>query len=596
MKSKKLITLAIVIFVLFTNAHFVNAQKGALKGFDKFVENTMKEWKIPGLAIAVIQDDKVIHAKGYGFRDIENKLPVTPNTLFAIGSITKSFTVTSLGMLNDDGKLEWDEPVHTYLPAFQLHDLVASEHMNAVDLVTHRSGLPRHDFLWYGSDFTREEMFHRLKFIEPSEEFRIAFQYQNLMYMTAGYLAGQISSMTWETLVQKRILDPLGMKTSNFSVNKSKKMEDFAYPYTERKDKVQKIPFRNIDEIGPAGSINSSVNEMIRYVQLHINKGKFGEEQLLSDNNAIKMQTPQMVMGGTIQYDELGHNSYGMGLFITTYQGQKMVQHGGGIDGFISLLSFLPRKKMGAIVLTNFSGNNPVPTIVTRNVYDRLLEVDQVDWVSRVKEQQEKAEKSRQEAKEKKYSNKKVGTSPSHELADYVGSYEHPGYGVVNVENENSHLKLTFNQMSDSLKHFHYDIFEIPEESTTPFANKKVRFDYDENGNIDRVFIPFETQVDQIIFTRIADAKLIQKEYLQQFVAEYELASTSANVELKGDDQLTLTVPGQPTYTLVPIREFAFELKGLKGYSVEFKKNDSDEITEVVFFQPNGTFVAKRKK
>ncbi|MHC4150247.1 MAG: serine hydrolase, partial [Planctomycetota bacterium] len=481
---------AFVVFLsLFALIHAPNthAQKGELRGFDEFVNGVMKEWQIPGLAIAVVKDGEVIHSKGYGYRDVENNLPVTPNTLFAIGSITKSFTVSALGILVDEGKLEWDEPVRTYLPGFQLKDEVATKQMTAVDLVSHRSGLPRHDLLWYGSSLTRKEMFSRLRYLEPSKEFRSTYQYQNLMFMTAGYLAGQISGMKWKELVRARILEPLGMERSNFSVNDSQQDDDFALAYRKQDDEVKKVPFRNIDEIGPAGSINSSVSEMIRYVQFHLNKGKIGEDQLLSENNAEKMQTPQMVIAGAIQYDELGHNSYGMGLGISTYQGHKLVQHGGGIDGFISRLAFMPRKKIGLIILTNLSGNNPVPAIVSRNVFDRLLGMKQVDWVGRIKERQEKAEKSRKEAEEKEYSDRKEGTSPTHALADYVGSYEHPGYGVVEIAQDNSHLIINFNFFSADLEHYHYDIFKVPEDSERTLEGTRVTFFYNKKGDIDRI-------------------------------------------------------------------------------------------------------------
>lgn len=567
----------------------------SLKGLDEFIAAVMQDWKVPGLAIAIVKDGEVIHSKGYGFRDVKKKLPVTPKTLFAIGSITKSFTVTVLGMLADEGKLDWDKPVWEYLPSFRLYDPVATEQMTPRDLVTHRSGLPRHDMLWYNSPFTRREMFERLRYLEPSKGFRTTYQYQNLMFMTAGYLAGQLAGKKWEELVRERIFLPLGIENSNFSVLESQKSTDFALPYAKVKEEVKEIPFRVIDEIGPAGSINSSVEAMIRYVQFHINKGKHGDTQLLSANNAEQMQTPQMVIPGTIQYDELGHSSYGMGFVVTTYRGHKLVHHGGGIDGFVSLLSFMPRKKMGMIVLTNLSGNNPVPTIVTRNVYDRLLGLDQVDWVGRIKEQQKKAEQASEEAKKKGYTARKEGTSPSHALADYAGNYEHPGYGVVWVELVGNELKLTFNRMTSPLKHFHYDVFEVPEDPLDRFQRMKVTFITNVKGEIGSLSIPVEPNVKEIVFTRLPEKKMMEKSFLETLVGQYELAGTTVTFSLKGDKILILTVPGQPEYELVPTRGFSFDIKGLTGFSVEFKKDASGAVTEVVFYQPDGTFVAKKK-
>ncbi len=565
----------------------------ALNDIDAYIAQVMDEWKVPGLAIAVVKDGDVILSKGYGYRDVDEERPVTDRTLFAIGSITKSFTVTLLGVLQDEGKLDWDEHVRHYLPDFQLHDEVATEQMTPRDLVTHRSGLPRHDLLWYGSDLTRRELYERLRFLEPNREFRAAWQYQNLMFMTAGYLAEQIEGSRWEDLVRRRILEPLGMSRSNFSVDDMQKVDDFAYPYHENDGLVRQIDFRNIDEIGPAGSINSSVREMVNYVQFHIDKGKYGEEQLLSQSNAEQMQMPQMAMQGTIQYDELGHTSYGMGFFVTTYRGRKLVHHGGGIDGFISLLSFMPRERVGLIVLTNMSGNNPVPTLVTRGVYDRVLGLEPVDWIGRTKEQQAKAREA-EEGTEAEGEKRVEGTALSHELAEYAGNYAHPAYGVVKIEVNGDGLVATFNGESSELERFHYDVFELPEDPLIPFGGLKVLFRYNKRGEINELLVPLESAVDDIVFERVADEAMRQRAFLEPFVGRYELAGTVLTVELKGDDTLTLTVPGQPTYELIPTRGTSFDLKGLSGYGAEFRLGANGAVSELVLTQPNGTFVAKR--
>src|SRR5258706_9571763 len=206
--------------------------KPGLDGIDGFAAQALKDWKCAGFAIAVIQDGKVIYSKGYGLRDVKRSQPVTTKTLFAIGSSTKSFTVTSLGVLADQGKLDWDKPVREYMPEFKMMDTFASERMTPRDLVTHRSGLPRHDMMWYNSPFTRKDVIARLQYLEPSKDFRTTFQYQNLMYLTAGYLAARVSDMPWEDHVRKTIFAPLGMSSSNFSVNDSQKTSDYSLPYT----------------------------------------------------------------------------------------------------------------------------------------------------------------------------------------------------------------------------------------------------------------------------------------------------------------------------------------------------------------------------
>lgn len=563
-----------------------------LNGLDAFIEQVIDEWKVPGLAIAVVDDGEVVLSNGYGYRDMERELPVTPRTLFAIGSITKSFTVALLGMLVDEGELDWDTPVREYLPDFRLYDEYATANMTPRDLVTHRSGLPRHDLMWYGSDFTRREMFERLRHLEPSEPFRYVFQYQNLMFMTAGYLAGQLAGTTWEDLARRRLLDPLGMERSVFSVRELEADDDAALPYVKNDETVRLVPYRNIDEIGPAGSINSSVEEMIRYVRFHIELGKHDEVQLLSEANAREMQTPQITVPGDFEYDELSHGAYGMGLGISYYRGRKVVQHGGGIDGFIALLSFMPRERVGMVILTNLSGENPVPTLVSRRVYDQLLELEPVDWLARLKEQRERAEADRSEDEGEP---RVAGTAPSHPLAAYAGTYEHPGYGTLRVEVADTVLRASFHDESVDLHHYHYDVFEGADDPINPVLDEtRITFLYDAEGRIDRLAVPFEPRVDDIVFTRVPDESLRSSAFLEPLTGAYALQGSTVTVALRGDT-LTLTVPGQPTYELEPVEDLRFDFAELSGYSVEFRKDESGAVVEMTLRQPNGTFVATRQ-
>jgi CubicO group peptidase (beta-lactamase class C family) len=482
----------------------------ALGTLDAFVDSVMKEWKVPGLAVAAIKNGEVVLARGYGFRNLESQLPVTPRTLFAIGSNSKSFTVTVLGMLNDDGKIDWDKPVREYLPDFRLHDPVASEQMTPRDLVCHRSGLPRHDLVWLATGLSRPELYGRLRYLQPNKPFRSTYQYQNLMFMTAGYLEERVTGRKWEELVRERVLAPFGMSRSNFSVNDSQRDSDFSYPYGESAGKVERIPFRNIDAIGPAGSINSSADEMIKYVRFHIEQGKEGGKQLLSQKNSRQMQSPQMAISSSGEdYPELGPSSYGLGLMISTYRGHKLVQHGGGIDGFISAMSWLPDDKIGAIVLSNYSGNNPVPNLVVRQIFDRLLGLEPLDWVVRTREQQAKQEKQREEARRKSAAERKTGTALSHPIGEYAGRYEHPGYGAAEVRADGSGLEVRVAGFRLPLEHFHYDVFAVKENAPAPaarFGGTRLTFLYNKKGEIDRVAIPLEPSVDDIVFARAGEA------------------------------------------------------------------------------------------
>ncbi len=577
--------------------------KPSLDGLDDFITQAMKDWKVPGLAIAVVQGDKVILLKGYGYRDLEKKTPVTPNTLFAIGSITKSFTVTMLGMEMDEGKLDWDKPVRDYLPTFKMYTPALTEEMIVRDLITHRSGLPRHDLMWYSSDFPREDILRRLQYLEPSKPLRTKFQYNNLMFMTAGYIAGSLNGTSWEDAVTLRIFKPLGMTGTNLSERDTQNSSDFAEPYRKGRDlkaELKHIPFDqqcpDRCAMGPAGEINSNVSDMSKYLLFHMNHGKLDGKQLLSENNSVQMQTPQMVIGGAPPYKELGESSYGMGFFLSTYRGHKVVEHGGNIDGFSADLSFLPADKIGVVVLTNLDGN-PLPEVIVDNVYDRLLGLDQVPWNQRFLDSEKKGKESEQEAKKKGYTPQKLGTHPSHDLKDYVGDYSNPGYGMVTIAPDGDAFKFTLNKVSKPLKHYHYDSFQIPEDPLDPFEKMEVSFFTDINGDISSLSIPLEPSVKDIVFTRMPDKQLTERSFIEAFAGQYEIpgAPVPFTITLRGDHELVASVPGQPDYVLHPRRGTTFQLADYSGITIEFKRDAAGKVTEAVLDQLGTVIILKKK-
>ncbi len=579
------------------------AGKQGLDGLDDFVTQAMKDWKVPGLAIAVVQGDKVILSKGYGYRDMEKQLPVTSNTLFAIGSITKSFTVSTLGMEMDEGKVDWDKPVRDYLPTFKLYEPMLTEQVMIRDLVTHRTGLPRHDFIWYTSDFSREDLLRRLQYLEPSKPLRAKFQYNNLMFMTAGYIAGQLNGTSWEDAITQRVLRPLGMNGTNFSELDTQNTSDFAEPYRKGSDlkaELKRIPFDqqcpNRCAMGPAGEINSNVDDMSKYLLFHMNKGKAGGKQLLSENNSEQMQVPQMAIQGASPYKELGDDNYGMGFFLSTYRGHKVVEHGGNIDGFSAELTFMPNDRIGVVVLTNLDGN-PLPQIVAWNVYDRLLGLEPVAWNQRMLASETGGKKAEQEAKEKGYTERKTGTHPSHELKEYVADFSNPGYGVLSITGQGSAMKMKLNLVEKPLEHYHYDIFQVPANPLDPFEKMKITFMTGLDGDIDSLSMPLEPNVKDIVFTRMPDKQLTERSFIEAFAGEYQIAGSPAplTVSLRGENTLVLTVPGQPDYKLNPKRGTTFELADLHGVTIEFKRDASGRVTEAVLNQLGTVIVLKKK-
>ena len=562
-----------------------------LSDLRQFIDTTMAVWKVPGVSVAIVRNGDVILSEGFGLRNVEDSLPLTPQTLLAIGSSTKAFTTMVLGMLADDGLVGWDERVIKYLPDFRLKDEYITNRMTVRDLVTHRSGLPRHDLMWYGSDYSRRELYDRLQYLDFSKDFRTTWQYQNLMFLTAGILAGEVSGTSWEDLVTDRILQPLGMTATNLSVKDTEKSEDFALGYSETDDTLTLMPFRNIDELAPAGAINSNADDMAKWLQFLLQKGKFGDATLVSEPTFTEMYSPQIPIGRPGTHTERLLPSYGLGWFIEAYRGHYRVHHGGNIDGFSALVSFMPYDGFGIVVLVNKNAS-PLPGLITLYATDLLLDLEPVDFHGRARAAIAAADSTEEASKSDSDEGRIKGTKPSHKLEEYVGDYEHRAYGAISITLDGKQLAATMRDSTSALTHWHYDIFRVDDNEGAGQGRLLLAFTSNIKGDIDALSVVLDPNVDAIVFTRKASDKLSDTTYLDQFVGTYELDGTAMKVARQGD-KLTVTVPGQPTYTLAPYKENEFNFADLSGFSTVFKVEDG-VATELAFHQPNGVFTATR--
>jgi len=569
--------------------------KKALEGFEKIVERGLKELNVPGAAVAIVKDDEVILAKGYGLKDVENKIPMTADTLLAIGSASKAFTTFAMGVLVDEGKLDWEKPVRNYIPWFRLYDTFASERLTPRDLVTHRSGLPRHDLSWYNNyEATREEFVRRLAYLKPTADLREKFQYNNFMFLTAGYLVEVLTEKKWESAIRTHVFEPLAMERTNFSVEDSQKDVDFALPYREREGKIEKIPFRNISNIGPAGSINSSVNEMSHWLLVHLNGGKFEGKQIIGPQTIQDMHLAHMPTGGTPAIPEVTPADYGLGWFVDTYKGHSRVHHGGNIDGFSALVSMLPQDGVGFVVLVNKNGS-ALPELLTRHASDLVLELEGKDWIGEAAKQKTAGEEVQKEAQQKKNIRKKAGTTPAHALPEYTGDYFHPGYGDLKVFLENDKIHFTYNGITTPLEHWHFETFNGRRADDPTFEDMKLTFRTDVNGTVAGLEVPFEPTLDAMVFDKKPNAQLFDSAFLKKFVGKYQLATQTLTINLKGD-RLTLYIPGQSELDLVPQVGDEFILKQVKIISLKFKVDSEGNVVALELFQPDGVYEAKRVK
>jgi CubicO group peptidase (beta-lactamase class C family) len=588
------------IFPISLNVFSQPPTDARLKGLDTFALKVLKDWHAPGVSIAVVEKGKVIYTGGFGYRDIDKKLPVTENTQFGIGSCTKAFTASMLGMLEKDGVVDFDKPVRNYLPELMFQNEYTNAHATLRDMMCHRTGLPRHDMSWYASWATRNEFLQRIQYLEPTAELRERFQYNNFMYMALGVVIEKMTSKSWEENMKEKILKPLGMSNTNLSTIDMEKSADHSLAYVVLKDSIIKtIPYRNIDAMGPAGSINSSAKDMSKWLLTWVNGGKYNGKEIIPSSYVNQAMTTQMATGGGLPGTEnmdVHTSGYALAWGINSYRGHYRVEHGGGIDGFITSTGFFPSDSIGIFVVSN----QGQPVAVIRNfIADRMLKLPYRNWNKSQMDATQKAKDAAKNVVKNDSLERKFNTKASHDLAEYTGNYISKGYGNIEIMLKDGNLASKFNGIDIRFDHFHYDQFKAyPQDPSFDDGDAlKVSFHTDDKGNISKLTIPFETGTKDIEFEKETKAVDIDKADLEKYAGEYELApGVFAKFYLKGEKTLYAFIEGQPEYELIPTGKHKFDLKILKGYSVKFEENEKGEITTASFIQPNGTFKATRKK
>ena len=569
-----------------------------LKGFDAYLEAIVKDWNVPGLGVGVVAKNRLVFARGYGFRDFGRKLPFTPKTTVPIASNTKLFTAVATGLLVEDGKLDWDKPVRQFVPDIQFFNDDLSAKVTIRDMLSHRTGITRHDTIWYKSDFTRKELFERLKYLEPSQPMRQTFLYNNMMYAGAGYVIELLSGKTWEDFVRERLLQPLGMTGTVFSIDDLEKQADHGVPFTERRDSFElyEIPYyREAAGVAPAGAINSNLEDMSKWLIALMNDGKAGGRTVIPAGvlkatlqPAIALPNTQLEARG---YGELLNPAYGMGRFTASYRGHLLTYHGGDINGFHSQVSCMPNDGVGVIVLVIGDHAAPLYNVVSYNAYERLLGMDLTPWSERALDIRLKSKDAGKQARAKAGGERVAGTKPSHPLEDYVGEYEHPAYGVLTIAQQDAGLLFDFHKIRLPLTHFHYDRFDTPDDEQD--GKWSVNFSTNPQGEIDKAVVSLDEA--EVSFVRRIPATLFALETLRPYAGTYE-TPTGAKFEvlLKENGVLGLAFPGQPFQTLIPWRPRRFRVKEFSDTLFEFVVSDG-KVTALKQIDPSGEYTFARK-
>ena len=478
---------------------------GAVRGadfrpaeLDRIIETTRKLSNVPGVAVAIVHGDNIVYMKGFGVKRVGSTEPVSPDTLFAICSCTKAFTAAALGILVDERKLSWDDPVRKHLPYFKLSDPLADANVTIRDLLCHRTGLANSDLIWMNTSLSREEIIRRLALLPLDHSFRSTWDYQNIPFVVAGEIAGRVAGTTWEELVNRRLLVPLGMTNTNFSVSDALKSADHATPHTRRGEEIEPIDWPNADQmfvrpVAPAGAINSSVRDLAQWMRLLLNDGKFEGKVLLKEATIRETRIPQMVMPVPDQNannDRPHMAAYGLGWFIQDYRGHHLVYDPGATDGWHSMVILLPHERYGIAILSNLGAEVPISANIARvlrdAITDELLGLPAKDRNPSVLAARRQVDENARKQREQREARRRKDTRPSLASAEYAGTYAHPGYGDVQVREDAGKLELEWHDWRGSLDHYHFDTFRVVKLG--PFLDQLAQFRLNLDGNVRSIY------------------------------------------------------------------------------------------------------------
>jgi CubicO group peptidase (beta-lactamase class C family) len=562
-----------------------------LDGFDAYMSKVLKDWNTAGIGVGVVVNDKLVFAKGYGYRDYEKKLPFTPATVCPIASNTKLFTAVAAGMLVADGKLTWDKPIRDSVPIIRFNNDQLNNTVTLRDMLSHRTGVTRHDTIWYKSDFTRKELFDRLKYLEPQEPMREAFLYNNLMFAAAGYMIELQSGKRWEDFVRERILNPLDMKGTSYSISDMTHQPDFGVPFTEKRDSFElyKIPYyEDIEGVAPCGAIASNIDDISHWLIALMNEGKYKGRQVLPAEVLKATLDPAIALPNTLTeslgYWEILNSAYGMGRQTASYRGHLLTFHGGDLPGFHSQVSFMPREHFGVIVLVIGDHAAPLYNVVSYNVYERLLGMDQTPWSERRLAMRLKSKQAGKDARAKAGEDRVPNTKPSHALADYVADYENPAYGVMKIALKDNQLQFDFHKMKMPMTQFHYDRFDTPDDERD--GKWSVNFRTNPQGDVDQAVMSLDEA--EAVFTRKPEG--LDAALLNQLAGTYEMPSgMKAQITFVQNGGLSLVLPGSPPYSLTHTKGMRFRIPQFSDLVFEFVM-ENGQVKALKEKDPSGEF------
>jgi CubicO group peptidase (beta-lactamase class C family) len=489
---------AVLLLAAFmTNASAILARSYPPKDLDVFAGKVLKQFEVPGMAVAIVKDGEVVAARGYGIRDTAKATPVDAHTLFAIASNTKAFTATALGILVEEGKLNWDDPVVDHLPWFQLSDPYVTREITVRDLLVHRSGLGLGQgdlLLWPNTTYDRKEIVRRLRHLPLKTSFRSAYAYDNGLYLAAGEIVEAVSGQPWEEFVAQRILGKLGMDDSKTGTADALAAADVAQPFASIEGKVRRIAPEVNENMAPAAGIFASAADMAKWLIVQLDSGRIApDERLFSPSTTAELwacMTPIPIGDPPPELAALKRqfSCYGLGFAVWDYRGHKVVSHSGALGGYLSLVTMVPGLKLGIVVLTN-QESEAASTAVTRHILDHYLKVSDIDWLAVLKTITDRNEAKDTAEEEKVYANRDSTSGPSLSISSYAGAYTDAWYGDIVIDQEQNGLVMRFSHtpvLVGDMEHWQHDTFIVRWRDREQRADAFVTFALNPDGSIDQ--------------------------------------------------------------------------------------------------------------
>lgn len=457
-----------------------------LDGFDAYVRDAVAEWEAPGLAIAVVKDGEIVFVQGYGLRERGQPEAVDEHTRFAVGSTTKAMTAALVGMLVDEGKLGWDDPVQDHLPWFRVRDPWVSRELTVRDLLTHRAGLPNADQLWYGQDNDPREILGRMRFVGQETSMRSAFTYQNIMYAAAGALIAEVSGHPWEVFLRERLLEPLDMRETLATAQGLASQPNVASPHFRIEGRVEVIENASVDAVAPAGSVWSSVSDMAKWMRYLLEGTTPDGTELLKPETLAELFRPQTLVEPEDFYptQELTRphwTSYGLGWFQHDYAGRAVDFHTGSIDGMVAIHGLVRDERLGVYVLSNLDHAELRHALMYR-VFDAFGGGATRDWSSELEQLYGERAARAAERRAELEAERVEGTRPSLEIDRYAGTYSDPLHGSLEVSADEEPPRLVYGPgLQGRLEHWHYDTYRVHWD-TAWRGTSLVRFELNTRG------------------------------------------------------------------------------------------------------------------